>query len=380
MASRPAACCRAAIERPGSAVMDFFDCYAADYRAARAKFLDAAASRGAAITSYRHPDQRGPNGEDLAVDVAHLGNPKAARQCIVISGTHGQEGFAGSAIQVAWLKSGDAAKLGDDLGVLLIHALNPYGFAHWTRTTEHNVDLNRNFLDHAAGYPANTYYAELHPFICVTDWNEATLTAADRAMAQFEAKHGASVLHNAVMSGQYTHPDGLVYGGTRREWSNVTFEKIVADHLQPAQKIGFIDWHTGIGDYADSFFLCFNEGELFERAASWWGDDKIKRARPHGLNRPAYTGLVFNGISQFLGGRPLCGAVVEFGTRGIKMRRALRLDLWLRSQTPDASDKYRLLRDEMKDAFCPFAMDWRDATIALGLDITRRAIEGMRAW
>lgn len=360
--------------------MNFFDCYAADYRAARRKFLDAAARCGAAISSYRHPQLCGPNGEDLSIDVAHIGNPDAARQCIVISGTHGQEGFTGSAIQVAWLNSQPAANLGNDLGVVLIHALNPYGFAFWTRTTENNVDLNRNFLDHAAGYPENAYYAQLHPYICLSDWNEAALKAADKAMAEFESTHGASVLHNAVMSGQYTHPDGMVYGGGGREWSNLTLAQIVADHLKSAQKVGFIDWHTGIGEYSDSFFLSFNDGELFERAASWWGADKIKGARPHGLNRPSYTGLVFDGISRFLGGRPLCGAVVEFGTRGIKMRRALRLDLWLRSQTPDSSDKYLLLRDEMRDAFCPFAMDWRDATIRLGLDITGRAIEGMRAW
>ncbi len=38
-------------------------------------------------------------------------------------------------------------------GALLIHALNPYGFAWTRRVTEDNVDLNRNFVDHDKGYP-----------------------------------------------------------------------------------------------------------------------------------------------------------------------------------------------------------------------------------
>ena len=42
----------------------------------------------------------------------------------------------------------------------MIHALNPFGFAHLRRANEDNVDLNRNFVDHEGGnYPENDLFA-----------------------------------------------------------------------------------------------------------------------------------------------------------------------------------------------------------------------------
>lgn len=47
--------------------------FSGTYVEARAKFLDAAAQRGAAIESFVHPAHRGALGEELATDVALLG-------------------------------------------------------------------------------------------------------------------------------------------------------------------------------------------------------------------------------------------------------------------------------------------------------------------
>lgn len=364
------------------AAPDFYRYYAPDYEGARRKFVTGATAAGAELSRYTHPSATGPAGEMLSVDVAVVGALDAPKKCLVISGTHGQEGFAGSAAQLAWLESDQARQLPRDLSVVLVHGLNPYGFAHWSRTTENNVDLNRNFVDHAQPYPTNPHYAELHPFIVDPAWNSASIARLDKKFVDFFEAHGADVIYNTLQSGQYTHPDGVIYGGDRREWSNLTLEAIMRDHFDSAEKVGFIDWHTGIGDYARSFFLCFNEpgGDLFERAVSWWGAENVKDQRPHGLSRPKYTGLVFQGVQQFLGDRPCCGAVVEFGTRGIKMRRAIRLDLWLRTHGRKDTDQYELLRADMADAFLPVNHEWREATISLGREITSLAVNGMADW
>lgn len=363
-------------------MLDFYRCYAGTFDGARRKFAAAASRVDAQISQYTHPTAKGPADEILAIDVAHVGNPHAPRQCLVISGTHGQEGFAGSAAQIAWLLSGGPADLPADVGVLLIHGLNPYGFAYWSRTTENNVDLNRNFLDHGTPYPPNPHYPELHPHIIPPDWTREAEKAFDDELARFSAAHGADLLYNTLQAGQYTHPDGVIYGGRGREWSNLALERIIADHLSDAGKVGFIDWHTGIGGYGNAFFLCFHEpeSEEFEQAARWWGRGCIENQRPHGLSRPNYTGLVFHGLKQFLGDRPLCGAVVEFGTRGIKMRRAIRLDLWLRTHGEPGTDQYELLRADMADAFCPADCEWREATVDLGVRITDQAVRGLAMW
>ena len=58
------------------------DAFAPSYRQARVRFLEAAATAGAAIASYPHP-LNGRDGEDLALDVAFDGSPQCERVLIV---------------------------------------------------------------------------------------------------------------------------------------------------------------------------------------------------------------------------------------------------------------------------------------------------------
>ena len=363
--------------------MQYYECYSASYTSARGKFLAAAEESKGALRSFVHPDKTTPDGQPLAIDVARFGDPKAARQALFVSGTHGQEGFSGSAVQIGWMRSGGPLRLPKDLGVVLVHGLNPYGFAHFTRTTENNVDLNRNFIDRSAGAaPANPRYETLHEDLKIRDWTDEENARVDRAMAAFTEAHGRDALFDTLARGQYRHPDGLIFGGSDREWSNATLETVVKEMLTDAEKVAFIDWHTGIGDYGKPFFLCFNEagGPLFARACDWWGKENVDGVRPHGMERPNYTGLVFQGVQRFLGNRQMCGAVIEFGTRGLGMRRVLRLDQWLRRQTGLDPDARATLQADMMDAFCPFDGQWRKDTLDSGLKLTDQALSGLAGW
>src|SRR5688572_13491728 len=73
------------------------------YAEARRKFVEAARRAGAKLASYKHPEERGPGGEPLYLDVTVLGPGDASRVFVVGSGTHGIEGYSGSAVQRAWL-------------------------------------------------------------------------------------------------------------------------------------------------------------------------------------------------------------------------------------------------------------------------------------
>ncbi|RLE20250.1 MAG: DUF2817 domain-containing protein, partial [Actinobacteria bacterium] len=68
------------------------------YEDARRQFLEAATAAGATLTSRAHP-RTGPTGEELAIDVAELGDTAATSTLVIVSGTHGVEGFTGSALQ-----------------------------------------------------------------------------------------------------------------------------------------------------------------------------------------------------------------------------------------------------------------------------------------
>ena len=133
-------------------------CFSESYAEARPKFCSAAAAAGGALRSWFNPKARGPNGELLYLDTARFGAADAANMLVLIAGTHGVEGHCGSGAEIAWLQNGGPAKLPKDTGALLIHAINPYGFAWSRRVTEDNVDLNRNFVDHDKAYPKNDGY------------------------------------------------------------------------------------------------------------------------------------------------------------------------------------------------------------------------------
>lgn len=371
-----------------STPVEHWQAFSRDYADGRARFTAQAKAVGATLQRYTHPEHQTPDSQPLSVDVAILGPANATRTLLLISGTHGLEGNAGSAAQIGWLATQGSTPLPPDTNAVLIHAINPYGWSHSTRTTENNVDLNRNFIDHNQPYPPNPAYDSLHPQLLPQQWTQAGLEGVKQAVDAFREAHGADATFNATASGQYRHPQGLVYGGQQREWSNLTLEAILREHLVHSQKVALIDWHTGIGEYGEPFFLCFNgDGSEEQRqAASWWGAERVLDQRPHGLARPNYQGLVFRGVEQFLPGRQIAGAVVEFGTRGRQVGEALRLDQWLRFKAndpainpPDATRDH-ILRHDLIDAFVPYSSGWRQSVLRHGIHITDQALQGLAAW
>ena len=120
-----------------------------DYADSRRRFVAMAAAAGFALTEHLHPRLRGPSGEMLACDAAFRGPEDARDVLLVSSGTHGVEGFCGAGCQAELLRSGLLDRLPARTAVLLVHAVNPYGFAWLRRTNEDNIDLNRNFVDHS---------------------------------------------------------------------------------------------------------------------------------------------------------------------------------------------------------------------------------------
>jgi len=360
-------------------------CFAPDYASARARFLAAAARAGARVDVFVNDVATGPGGGSLTTDVAVLGPADAPAALMLVSGTHGPEGFVGSAAQVALL---DAIATGVPLPpvrVVLVHAINPYGFAHITRTTENNVDLNRNFIDWSAGAPGNPAYVELHAALCPSVWTPEALAAADAARIDWIGRNGQDAFVDMTSRGQYTHADGLNYGGTGPEWSNLTLEAIVRRHLSAAARIALIDWHTALGERGQPFFLCFNDpgGPGWERACDWWGRDQVEtRGGFGGAARPKYTGLLFHGVQRYAAQAEVTGAVIEFGTVDMdEARRALQADRWLRFGHGAATDPRRAaLREQVREAFSPQSLAWQRSVLGHAIGIQHATLAGLAAW
>src|SRR5262245_9915337 len=168
--------------------------FSESYAEARGKFLVAAISAGGRIQSYGRDDVKGKDGELLACDVAVLGPDTAEKAAIVITGTHGAEGYCGSAIVHRWLVKPEGGNVPDDVKVVLVHAINPWSVSYKTRTTENNVDLNRNFFPAPSGYERdNPSYDALAPFLHADAVDARSDLAAYRAYQSYLDRNGAHI-------------------------------------------------------------------------------------------------------------------------------------------------------------------------------------------
>jgi phage tail protein X len=354
--------------------------FSGSYAEARGKFVDAARGAGAAVYEYRHPTLKGPAGEPLCLDVAVAGPEHAERVLAVGSGTHGIEGYSGSAAQTAWLLGGGAKRLPKRTAMVLFHAHNPWGFAHKARGTEENVDLNRNFLDHAQAYPANPGYAEVHPIVTPEEWNDASIAGIFRGLDAVRKRVGEKAFSTAFNGGQYSHGDGIYFGGQREQWANTTFRGAVAKHVAHAKHAAIIDFHTGIGPWLEHIYLCFHkEGSpARERARAWWGDRAVNLAGVTHKALADYQGVLTEAFAASLPKAQVTCIVVEFGT--LKREEVQRANLggrWLRFHGEKNPAQARKVHVEFCEAFYPSEPRWRHAALEQSREILDRGIAGI---
>ena len=104
--------------------MPISEYFATTYDKARSYFITAAKSKGAKIYSYELCGIKGPYNESLTTDVAIIGQEDAENVLLIISGTHGVEGFAGSGCQVGFLQDELFKSFSPKTLIILIHSLN----------------------------------------------------------------------------------------------------------------------------------------------------------------------------------------------------------------------------------------------------------------
>ncbi len=360
-----------------------FSAYTNTYAEAREKFLAVASERDAAVVSVVQPSERGVQGEDLAIDFAKFGDFSAEKPLLLVSGTHGLEGYTGSAIQIAFLRD---IEIPEGVNIIAVHALNPWGFSHLSRTDESNIDINRNFYDLAAPLPENDLYPILHQAWCPDDWTDEVIDwSATRD--DLIGKHGVKRFMTAMTGGQFDEPTGLNFGGRAFSWSRSVVELQLPRLLKRARKIAFIEWHTGIGAYGELSHLCFFEpgSEAYERVFSWMGEEArstlSKGMGFSGGQTATYSGLFSMWLPGVAPDAEWAGLVIEVGTYDlITGTDALRVDRWLRFGRGRSSLSREAMRHTMLEWFYPSDSVWRAAALRNGLDAQARALEGLRRW
>ena len=190
--------------------------------------------------------------EDLFVDWAFLPPSKQKENLIVLlSGVHGIESFATTALQRALLQNANLWTQGGHTGLLIIHGLNPYGHKYSRRVTENNVDLNRNFFDRPKDFQdPNTAYIQFESFLNPKRPLKINLFSLGKFVLQalfYLFRHSMQDLRQAILQGQYSFPKGIFYGGSQLQPHGEWPKKLLQEKGHGFKKYLFVDLHTGYG-------------------------------------------------------------------------------------------------------------------------------------
>jgi Protein of unknown function (DUF2817) len=352
--------------------------FSADYFEARTRFLEAAASVGAHVSSVQHPSAKGPGDQAIFMDCAVLGAPDAAHALVVISGTHGPEGYCGSGVQTGLLLDGQAGMWAKAMRVILIHAHNAYGFAWDTRFNEDNIDLNRNYLESFSHpLPTNSGYDNLAVFAAPATRDAETLQTAERNLLGYAAEHGFPALQSALSGGQYSHPNGVYYGGLAPSWSNQTLHAFLAQACAGATKVITIDMHTGLGPFGHGEIIteAAPGSEHYQNQHSVWGD-QICSTQDGSSVSAILSGTMDNALVRALSPAWAACVAVEFGTIDpMSVFRATVASSWLHCYGDREGADAPAIRKEIRAAFYPETDEWKRLVWDRSLEVI-----GAAAW
>jgi predicted deacylase len=332
------------------------------YVVAREGFLAAAAAAGVRVVSHAHP-LTGLEGEPLSVDVAELGDASSTDVVLVVSGTHGVEGYTGSALQTEWLTrlAAGGASIPGGVRVVLVHGLNPYGFSWVRRVNEDNVDLNRNFVDWSVGGPANTEYERIADLVVPESWDEAEQTRTTLALLELVNEIGLDAVQSIVSRGQYTCPTGVFYGGTGPTWSNTWLRGWCAENLSDARHLAIIDLHTGLGPSGHGELIGHEPrtAAAHQRATAWWGD---VRSMSDGESVSAVLeGDWLGATASMAPTAEITAVALEYGTVDpISVLQSLRSDAWLHAHGDPRGSDAAAVRAQVRAAFADDDPAWID--------------------
>lgn len=345
--------------------------FSSSYQQARDRFLMAAEAAHAAVEHHLILKE---GNVEYYMDTAFFPGKETGKLLVHASGTHGVEGYTGSAIQVKLLREWNETALSGP-SILFIHAVNPYGMANSRRFNEENVDLNRNYL-----MPAQwTQVAARDPNIAGYEDLRSLLVPnvpprfIDRYIFLFSAvkaaaRNGLAKLKRAFVTGQYHDPQGIYYGGNMEQKSVTVLRAILKSHAAAvkATESVFIDVHSGLGPAGVDTFMVSHAHEEAQTRRIFVGarvqSDATASSGPSsgydlamGIIRPV----------EELGGNALA-VTEEFGTvHPIFVARAVVLEN-AAYHLCRGSYVHSVMQSWVRDAFYPQEIKYKQSTLKRG--------------
>lgn len=344
------------------------------YGDARAAFREAAAAGGARIDTVPHP-LRGLEDEDLSVDIAEVGPADNTDVILVFSGTHGVEGYLGSALQRHHLETLDAAASGGPT-LVFVHALNPYGFSWVRRVNEDNVDLNRNFVDWSQERPPNDEYGEIADVLVPTSWSEEEQQRTLGALLEKVEEVGMERAQQIISGGQYEHPTGIFYGGTGPTWSNRWLNEFLTRRLAAVDRAVILDLHTGLGPWGHGELISFERpgSPGLARQKDWWTG--VVSLYGGSSVSAEIAGDWVGTVAALVPDVEVTGVAIEYGTVDpISVMQGLRADAVLHAHGDPRGPDAAAIRAHVRSAFLDDDPEWLQQCWPRYRDVVTSAIE-----
>ena len=260
-------------------------------------------------------------GSDLSIDTIYFPAQNETKKILIMSsGVHGIEGFTGSAVQRYFMMKVLKFETLRNMGVLLIHSINPYGFKQERRVSENNVDMNRNFDVNKTlfsrkneGYGKIIQYLNPQKKVKVGYFRNGFFFIKS---IYYILRYKMESLRQSTLQGQYEFKEGIFYGGDDFERQKGWLERLILGKTRDYEYVLVIDLHTGYGERGKLHLLpgAVQDTErkaLLERMFKDFTIDWPSTKNEFIIVRGSFRDYVGNLIAD---DKKYIGTVFEFGT------------------------------------------------------------------
>jgi hypothetical protein len=310
--------------------------------------------------------------EDLTIDRIEAPALKSKdRLLILTTGEHGIEAYVGTAMLELCIREVLPQLNPENTGLLLVHAINPWGMKYRRRVNVHNVDLNRNFLFPQEARPANPRYARIADFLNPAgrpgSWLVANLVYGAGLLSAL-LKLGFKDGLGAILLGQYERSSGLYYGGENLQSETCHMIDLFRNLMPEYQQTVLLDMHTGYGprnqmSLVNSYLEPRSSAELAERFAY----SPVFSATPEEFYaiQGDMIDFVYSLQASLFSDKALYATSFEFGTYGnglfdhLRELRTMILENQVYHYGAGSSKLRQRAANDFEALYFPQVMDWQ---------------------
>ena len=355
--------------------MDFL--FPESYEASRDRFLQEADQLRGKWPFSRLESYPLKNFPDLSIDWLWAEPHRKEKLVLISTAQHGIEGYVGSAMLKLFMDEFAPRLNPEHTGLLLIHAINPWGMKHRLRVNPNGVDLNRNFaLDGNYSPEINPDYDLLEAFL---NPKRPVRTLSIEALPflvnviQKLIRLGRARLQTASLLGQHRHPKGMYFGGMELQEETAVLMDLYRVALASYQNFMQVDMHTGYGPRYQMTVII----PPLDTTSSAEFTGKFNYPLVQKIDADEFYTIsgdmgkyVYRLREAEFSGKSLFACGFEFGTFGDSLSALIRslritvLENQLRHYRAVSPEAEKQLRAEYEELFFPAERKWREKATA----------------